>query len=480
MPTQDNRDANLSELKDIVGDQYVLLSKEDQAGFVEDWRKRYHGVARAVVRPKSTAEVSKILEWAYRNHAAIVPQGGNTGMLGGAIPSIRGDEIILSLTRLRTIRDVDVTNDAIVAEAGCTLLEIQEAAEKVNRLFPLSLGSEGTCQIGGNIATNAGGLDVVRYGPMRDLVLGLEVVLPDGEVLEQICRLRKNNTGYDLKHLFIGSEGTLGIITAAALKLYPLPKTRITSIAGLASPEYALIVLRVMKEEFGARLSTIEILSGLEMRLTAKHCGITPPLRAEHGWYLLIELTEATADDLLADNFMTALHKCIEDGVVEDATVAQNESQRAQFWKLRHMVAEANNAAGRVLSHDTSVPVSEGARFIRKVEAAFAGSSDLKLVFVGHIGDGNIHAVAIFDRAKVPDGIFEDRAKEVSSTIFEIAIGLDGSISAEHGIGFSLRDRLKSYKQPREWALMRAIKSAFDPKGLLNPGKVFAETSADE
>ena len=474
-------DMNLSELKDIVGEQHVLVSTKDQAGFVEDWRKRYHGVARAVVRPKSTAEVSKVLAWAYRNNVAIIPQGGNTGMLGGAIPREGGDEIILSLTRLRAIRDVDVTNDTVIAEAGCTLLEIQEAAEKVNRLFPLSLGSEGTCQIGGNIATNAGGLEVVRYGPMRDLVLGLEVVLPDGEVLAQIHRLRKNNTGYDLKHLFIGAEGTLGVITAAALKLYPLPKTRVTAIAGLTSPEDALVVLRIMKEQFGARLSTIEILSGLEMELTIRHAGITAPLRSEHAWYLLIELTETIADDQLADHFATALYKCIEDGVVEDATVAQNDTQRAQFWKLRHMVAEGNNAAGRVLSHDTSVPVSEGAQFIRRVEAAFADRSDLKLVFVGHIGDGNIHAVAIFDRALVPDGVFEEKAKEVSSVIYEIAIALDGSISAEHGIGLSLRERLKSYKQPREWALMRAIKDAFDPKGLLNPGKLFAsETSSDK
>jgi FAD/FMN-containing dehydrogenase len=464
--------AFLSELSDIVGPSHVLTDPLDLAGFTTDWRGRFKGMAIAVARPGSTDEVAAIMALAFRNGCSVVPQGGNTGLTGAGIPDATGTQLILSLGRMRRVRSLDQTDDTIVAEAGCTLAEIQAAAEEADRLFPLSLGSEGSCQIGGNIATNAGGLEVVRYGSMRDLVLGLEVVLPNGDVLGQIAQLRKNNTGYDLKQLFIGSEGTLGVITAAALKLFPRPRSTATALCGLKSPEDALEVLKAVKQQCGAALSTFEIFSGTQMDIVVRHTKATLPLEKSHQWYLLIEVTESTVDATLADLLMETLAECIDKDVLSDAVVAQTEAQRATFWALRHVVSEANVRTGRVLSHDTSVPVSLNAVFIRKVEQAFAGRTDLEVVFVGHLGDGNIHTVVIFDREKVGAEEFEALARTVSDIVYDIVSSLGGSISAEHGIGVSLRDKLVVFKDPRELALMRSIKAVFDPTGIMNPGKV--------
>jgi FAD/FMN-containing dehydrogenase len=464
--------AFLSELAHIVGPKHVLTDPVDLAGFTTDWRGRFKGTSIAVVRPGSTNEVAAIMALAFRNGCSVVPQGGNTGLTGAGIPDATGTQLILSLGRMRRVRSLDETNDTIVAEAGCTLAEIQAAAEKADRLFPLSLGSEGTCQIGGNIATNAGGLEVVRYGSMRDLVLGLEVVLANGDVLSQIAQLRKNNTGYDLKQLFIGSEGTLGVITAACLKLFPRPRSTATALCGLKSPEDALEVLKAAKEQCGARLSTFEIFSGTQMDIVVRHTKAALPLERSHEWYLLIEVTEPAIDAALADLLMETLAACIDKDMLSDAVVAQTEAQRAAFWALRHVVSEANNRAGRVLSHDTSVPVSLNAVFIRKIEQAFAEWMDLQVVFVGHLGDGNVHTVAIFDREKFGAEGFEARARKVSDIVYDIAASLGGSISAEHGIGVSLRDKLVVFKDPHELALMRSIKDVFDPTGIMNPGKV--------
>jgi FAD/FMN-containing dehydrogenase len=464
--------AFLSELADIVGPNHVLTDPSDLAGFTTDWRGRFKGTAIALVRPGSTDEVAAVMASAFRHGCGVVPQGGNTGMTGAGIPDATGTQLILALGRMCRVRSLDPINDTIVVEAGCTLAEIQTAAEKADRLFPLSLGSEGSCQIGGNIATNAGGLEVLRYGAMRDLVLGLEVVLPNGDVLGQITQLRKNNTGYDLKQLFIGSEGTLGVITAAALKLFPRPRSTATVLCGLKSPEDALEVLKAVKKQCGARLSTFEIMSGSEMDLVVRHAKVALPLGSPQEWYLLIEVTEPAMDAGLADLLMETLAACIEKDVLSDAVVAQTEAQRAAFWSLRHIVSEANNSAGRVLSHDTSVPVSLNAVFIRKIEQAFAARTDIKVVFVGHLGDGNVHTVAIFDREKLAADGFEAHAKGVSDIIYDIVSSLGGSISAEHGIGVSLRDKLTIFKDPRELALMRSIKAVFDPTGIMNPGKI--------
>lgn len=465
-------EADLLTLAAIVGDSNVLSGADDLSGYTTDWRKRFHGRAAAVVRPKSTAEVSAVMAWATRNRCPVVPQGGNTGLTGGSIPDGSGQQLILSLSRMRQVRSVDRIDDVVVAEAGCTLSEVQDAAAGVDRLFPLSLGSEGSCQIGGNVATNAGGLEVLRYGSMRDLVLGLEVVLPNGDVLAQVSQLRKNNTGYDLKQLFIGSEGTLGIVTAAALKLFPRPRAVATALAGLQSPEDALDVLSRVKGDIGPRLSTFEILSGLQFELIVAHTRMSRPLGDRHPWYLLIEATEPAADDRLADRLMDSLAACIETGILSDAVIAQTEAQRNAFWSMRHATAESNNRAGWAFSHDTSVPVSRNAEFIREVEKAFRDQADLMIAFVGHLGDGNVHTVAIFDRDKVARDEVEARVTSVSDQIYRIAGGLGGSISAEHGIGVSLRDRLPSFKDPRELELMQAIKGVFDPVGIMNPGKV--------
>ncbi|MGB3864759.1 MAG: FAD-binding oxidoreductase, partial [Xanthobacteraceae bacterium] len=422
----------------------------------------------------STAEVSRVMAWASRTGTGVVPQGGNTGLTGGGIPANRRREILLSLGRMNRIRLLDRANDTTVAEAGCILSNVQAAADEADRLFPLSLASEGSCQIGGNIATNAGGLEVVRYGPMRDLVLGLEVVLPDGSVLEHISQLRKNNTGYDLKQLFIGSEGTLGVITAAALKLFPKPKIITTALSGLTSPEDALQVLVRVRESCGSRLSTIEIISGRQMEIILKQTGTTRLLSEPHAWYLLVEITDtapgADLSDLLADTLST----CVTDRILSDAVVAQTGAQRQAIWALRHSVSDSNMRVGRVLSHDTSVPVSRSADFIRLVERALGSEPDMELVFVGHIGDGNVHAIAIFDRGQLRDECFEERVSAVSGKIYEIAASLGGSISAEHGIGVSLRDKLPKFKSGLELALMRSIKNVFDPAGIMNPGKVLS------
>jgi FAD/FMN-containing dehydrogenase len=463
------------DLADIVGANHVLSNPTDATAYTRDWRGRFEGLPAAIVKPGTTAEVSAVMAWASRHGVAIVPQGGNTGLVGGGIPDNSGTQVILSLGRLNRIRSLDRTNDSLVAEAGCILANVQHAAKEADRLFPLGLGSEGSCQIGGNIATNAGGLGVVRYGPMRDLVLGLEIVLPNGDVLGDISQLRKNNTGYDLKHLFIGSEGTLGIITAAALKLYPRARSIATAFCGLASPEDALETLVRVKERCGSRLSTFEIISGRQMEIVLHHTQATRPLGGQHPWYLLVELTDSNPDADLAELLLATLSTCMETNVLLDAVIAQSEAQRASFWAFRHAVSEANVKSGRVLSHDTSVPVSSGAAFIRQAEQALSDHSDLELTFVGHLGDGNIHAVALFDRDEVSAAEFETRAAEVSQIIYQISSSLGGSISAEHGIGVSLRDKLPSFKDPRELSLMRSIKRTIDPGGIMNPGKMFVD-----
>jgi FAD/FMN-containing dehydrogenase len=470
--------ALVAELAEIVGPDHVLTDPAELAAYTTDWRGRFKGAAAAVVRPGSTAEVAAIMTWAFRNNCGVVPQGGNTGLTGAAVPDSSASQLILSLGRMCRIRWLDQTNDTIVVDAGCTLAEVQAAAALSNRLFPLSLGSEGSCQIGGNIATNAGGLEVLRYGSMRDLVLGLEVVLPNGDVLARIRQLRKDNTGYDLKQLFIGSEGTLGIITAAALKLFPRPRSTATALCGVKSPDAALECLTRLKQRCGPRLSTFEIFSGGQMDLILHHTKARSPLGDHHPWCLLVEITEPDHDDRIADILTTALSECVEAHVVTDAVVAQSEAQRAAFWALRHSASEANLRTGRVLSHDTSVPVSRNAEFIRKVELALSGRPDIQLVFVGHLGDGNVHAVAIFDRDKLTVAEFEAQAKEVGDIVYGIAASLDGSISAEHGIGVALRDKLPAFKDPRELDLMRSIKAVFDPTGIMNPGKVLAAQAA--
>jgi len=463
---------HLQKLIDIVGRENVLTEPSDTASFTTDWRGRFKGCCAAVVRPGSAKEVSEILRYASTHRIPVVPQGGNTGLVGGGIPDATGTAIVIALTRMNRVRKVDVLNDTMIVEAGCVLVNIQAAAREIDRIFPLSLGSEGSCQIGGNIATNAGGLEVVRYGPMRDHVLGLEVVLPNGDILEDILELRKNNTGYDLKQLFIGAEGTLGIITAASVRLYPRPHVTATAFCALASADDALSVLSMVKQRCGSRLSTFEILSKLQVDLVCTHADVQSPLTGSTPWFLLIELTDPDKDAPVEELLLNVLSDAMESGMVADAAIAQSDSQKESFWAIRHRVSEANVATGRVLSHDTSVPVSSCAEFVRQVESALKDQPSMQLSFVGHLGDGNIHAVAIFDRDRVSAKEFEVRASEVSSIVYDITRKLNGSISAEHGVGVSLRDKLPGHKNPVELELMRKIKRLMDPENIMNPAKL--------
>ena len=468
------QDLFLPDLAQIVGEANILRGSDADA-YVVDARRRYFGQALSVVRPGDTAQVAKVVALCAGHNVAVVPQGGNTGMCGAATPDPDIPSIVLSLERMTRLRDLDAANGTITVDAGCRLATIQQAASAADKLFPMSLGSEGSCQIGGNIATNAGGTAVLRYGPMRDLVLGLEAVLADGRTWDGLRGLRKDNTGYDLKQLFIGSEGTLGVITGAVLKLFPKPKTSVTALVGLDTIHAALDLLGDIRGAFGDRLSTFEVMSENEYALVLAHnSDLRDPLAQRSAWYTFIELTDSlTTIDLntqLADHLahLVALDR------IRDATIADSIAQADNIWHIRHTVTEANLASGAGVSHDTSVPVSRVPDFVeacqRDISARFP---DAKIYFVGHVGDGNIHVVAIFPHGAYPDAArFSALAAKVNAVVDEVTLSLNGSISAEHGIGISNRKRLEVSKDPVELGFMRQIKSMFDPAGIMNPGKL--------
>ncbi len=465
----------LDRARAIVGPANVLTGPADTEPFLADWRGRYRGAARCVARPAATAEVAALVRLCAERRVPLVPQGGNTGVCGGAIPDASGSALVLSLARMNRIRSLDRHNDAITVDAGCTLAEVQRAAGEADRLFPMSLGSEGTCQIGGNIATNAGGTAVLRYGPMRDLVLGLEVVLPDGTLWEGLRALRKDNTGYALKHLFIGAEGTLGVITGAALKLFPAPRSAGTALLALPAIEDALAVFERLRGALGDRVTTAEILSEGQLAAVLAHVPDTVrPMAARAPWYLLVEVTDTLAGQDLAGMLEETLAAAMEAGHVADAVIARSGAQAAALWKLRHSVSEANRKSGVVIGHDTAVPISRIPDFVTRATAEVeALRPDARVVAVGHIGDGNVHLVVILPEAVRASGEpLEPIAHAVNARVHELAIALGGTISAEHGIGQSIRSQLAAFKGPAEMGLMRGIKGLFDPLGIMNPGKV--------
>jgi len=466
-------DPVLAEIEGVVGTANLLVSVADMGRYLVDARGRYQGSALCVVRPASTAEVSGVVSICGRAGIAIVPQGGNTGMCGGATPVAQGRSVVISLERMRGIREIDPANSTMTVDAGCPLAAVQEAAGKVGKLFPLSLGSEGTCQIGGNIATNAGGTAVLRYGPMRDLVMGIEAVLPSGRIWNGLRGLRKDNTGYDLKQLFIGSEGTLGIITGAVLKLFPQPAASAVALVALRDVGAALALLERMRNAFGERVTTFEVMSDSEYELVlALRTELRNPLSERAAWYAFIELTDASEAPDLRTALAEVLGKVLEEGGIQDATLAESGVQAENIWHIRHSVTEANLKAGLAVSHDTSVPVSRVPEFVAGVEDGIRTRFfDAKSYFVGHIGDGNIHAIAIFPREKFADPQrFAEVAGEVNALVDEVTVSLSGSVSAEHGIGRSNRARLQRHKDPIELDFMRQIKRVFDPAGLMNPG----------
>jgi len=457
----------LDRFKAIVGPQGWIEDDNDKAGYLVDFRNLYQGASPLVLRPANTEEVSDIVKLCAEAGIAIVPQGGNTGYCGGATPNEAGNEIVVALTRMNKIRQIDPLDDTITVEAGCVLADIQAAAESIDRLFPLSLAAEGSCQIGGNLSTNAGGTAVLRYGNARSLALGLEVVLPDGEVWDGLRLLRKDNTGYDLKQLFIGAEGTLGIITAASLKLYPRPVETCTAFVALADSAAAVKLLARTKNASGDGTTTFEYIDRACLDLVfAMHTDLADPFAEPHAHYALIEMSanQDIAERVLGDAF--------EAEEILDAVIAVSGAQAANLWKLRESIPEAQNHAGGVIRHDVSVPVSRVPEFLARARvAADETIAGIRVAPFGHIGDGNIH----FNLVQ-PEGAaradFLDRTHDIEVKVHDIATDLDGSFSAEHGIGQLKRDELTRYKQPAEREMMLRIKAALDPQGLMNPGKV--------
>ena len=466
----------LERLARIVGPANAFTAAADIEPYLVEWRDKYRGATPLVLRPGSVAEVSAILALANETRTAIVAQGGNTGLVGGQVPTPAGNEVVVSLTRLDRIRDVDPAGFTLTAEAGVILDTIHQAASAVDRLFPLSLGAEGSCRIGGNISTNAGGVGVLAYGNTRDLVLGLEVVLASGEVWNGLKRLRKDNTGYDLKQLFIGAEGTLGIVTAATLKLFPRPKAMETAFVGLSSPADALALFERARAVAGQSLTAFEIVPRIGLDFVLRHVpGTRDPLREPHPWYILVELSSGDASGTLGAVAENLLAEALEAGIAEDAVLAASLEQQTAFWKIRHALSESQKPEGGSIKHDVSVPIAAIPAFLDEASAAVeALVPGARIVAFGHLGDGNIH-FNISQPVGADKKAFLDRWEEVNAVVHGIVTAMEGSISAEHGIGRLKRDLLPGVKSPIELDLMRRIKDAFDPNGILNPGRMLQE-----
>jgi len=454
-------------LSGLVGSAHVLTDPADIAPFVTDWRGRYRGAAQCVVRPGNTAEVAAVVKACVEAGVAIVPQGGNTSLCGAATPDGEGRAVVLSLGRLNRIVSVDAQNNTITVEAGCTLAAVQAAARAVDRLFPLALASEGTCQIGGNLSTNAGGVQVLRYGNTRELTLGLEVVLPSGEIWDGRRGLRKDNTGYDLKQLFIGAEGTLGIITGAVLKLFPLPKRQVTCWLNVASPNATVSLINSAKSKFDAQLTAFEMVSETALGMVLKHIPDSLRPTAQAPWYVLAEFSDA--EPAAVESWLAGR---LEAGEVSDGVVAQSEGQAKKLWALRENISEAQKIEGISIKHDVAVPVSRIPDFLAAADAALAAAfPGIRVVAFGHVGDGNLH----YNLSQVDaqdNAAFIAAQPAVNRIVHDAVHALNGSISAEHGIGQLKREELLRYKSPVEMALMRTLKQALDPRGLINPGKV--------
>jgi FAD/FMN-containing dehydrogenase len=464
--------SNLIErIKDIVGADNVLTGDEAMAPHLGDWRGRYRGAARCVVRPASTAAVAAVVRECAAAAAPIVPQGGNTSLCGAATPSPAGDAVIVDLCRLNRVRSIDPANNTAIVEAGCVLHVLHEAAAQAGRLFPLSLAAEGSCQIGGNLSTNAGGVQVLRYGNCRELTLGLEVVLASGEIWDGLRVLRKDNTGYDLKQLFIGAEGTLGIITAAAFKLFPLPRDTATAWLAIDSPATAVRLLADLQTRFGAALTACELVSDLALALVRRHIpGVQATVPASP-WHLLIELSGGGEDgDLRA--LAAFLAPALESDDIGDAVLAQSTEQARRLWALRENIGAAEKCEGLSIKHDIAVPISRLAEFLERADRLLhARFPDIRIVAFGHIGDGNLH----YNQSKstaADSAAFLASQPDVDRLVHDLVHELGGSISAEHGIGQLKRQELRRYKSPVEIETMRAIKRVLDPLGLMNPGKV--------
>ncbi len=465
----------LDTLRRTVGAAQVLVEGADGTleGFLVDWRRRWRGRALAVVRPGSTAEVAAVVRACAAAGVAIVPQGGNTGLVGGGVPDASGTQVLLSLQRLNRVRGIDAANLTLTAEAGCVLQAVQQAAADAGLLFPLSLAAEGSCTLGGNLATNAGGTQVLRWGNTRELCLGLEVVTAEGEVWEGLTGLRKDNTGYDLRDLFVGSEGTLGIITAATMKLAPMPAATMTALAACESLAACVELLNLARARLGSGLTGFEVMGRIALDLVARHFPQLPRPLPSAPWTVLLEHSDTESEGAARARFETLLGAALEAGVVNDAVVAESMAQSQALWHLRESIPLAQSEEGLNIKHDISLPVSAIPAYVAHTDALltqrFPGA---RLVNFGHLGDGNLHY-----NVQCPEGgdarrFLDENEHEVNRIVFDALVPFGGSFSAEHGIGALKRDELAARKSPVALALMKRVKASFDPMGLLNPGRV--------
>jgi FAD/FMN-containing dehydrogenase len=465
--------ATLDRLATVVGERYALRRGDDMAPYLVEQRNRYFGKAAMVLRPASTEEVSRILAIATETGTAIVPQGGNTGLVGAQTPFEHGHEVVLSLGRMNRIRALDALDNTITVDSGCILTTVRAEADSVDRLFPLSLGAEGSCQIGGNLSSNAGGIGVLAYGNARNLVLGLEVVLADGRIWDGLRALRKDNTGYDLRDLFIGAEGTLGVITGAVLRLFPKPRDTATAFIAVPSPAAAVELLSLASEISGNRVTGFELMPRFGLEIVLRHVdGTRDPIADEHPWYVLMELSGGEAEGLLRTPCETILESGLERGLVIDATIAESRAQSDAFWHIRFALAEFQKFEGGSIKHDVSVPISRMPVFI---EQGCAAAIDLvpgcRPLPFGHIGDGNVH-FNISQPVGADTQAFLGRWEEMNDVIHSLVLSHNGSISAEHGIGRMKSHMMTAIKSPVELELMRGLKRLFDPDNILNPGKL--------
>ncbi|KQV48006.1 hydroxyacid dehydrogenase [Pelomonas sp. Root1217] len=464
--------AFLAALREQLGEAGLLVGG-DLAAYENDWRKRYVGKALAVARPASTEEVAAVMRLCHEHRVAVVPQGGNTGLVGGSTPDDSCRQLVLSLSRMKRVRGIDIANASLTAEAGCVLAEVQAAASQAGLLFPLSLAAEGSCTLGGNLATNAGGTQVLRYGNARELCLGLEVVTATGEVWHGLSGLRKDNTGYDLRDLFIGSEGTLGVITAATMKLYPQPKERLTALAACASLEDAVALLGLARQRAGDALTGFEVMNQASLTLVARELPQLAQPLAPAAWTVLLELSDAESAEHARGVFEGLLETALEGGWVQDAAIAQNIQQAKSFWHLRESIPLAQAQAGLNIKHDISLPVSAIPGFVAEMDAVLAAYlPGIEVIDFGHLGDGNLHYNVQAPADVAPAEFLAAHEAAINERVYHAVQQRGGSISAEHGIGRLKRDELAQRKDPTALALMRAIKRALDPLDLLNPGRL--------
>ncbi len=459
----------IENLKKIVGEKGWIDDPDVLEPHLSEWRDTFHGKTSIMLSPDSTEQVSAVVKACAAAKVAIVPQGGNTGLCGGAIPDETGDQVLLSLSRMNRIRTVSASDYSMVVEAGCILADVQAAAAAAKRLFPLSLAPEGSCQIGGNLSTNAGGTNVVRYGTAREQVLGLEVVLANGDIWDGLRTLRKDNSGYDIKQMFLGAEGTLGIITAAALRLFPPVEEVQTAFIGIDRPQAAVDLFAELRHRLSDQLQAFEIIPERALRFVLKHIpGTRRPLNDIHPWYVLVETAGRGSTRLVEEQLIAA----IEEGLARDIVIAKNTSEKDQMWRIRHSISEAQKREGASLKHDVSVPVSEVGEFILAAESAVLRLlPECRVVAFGHIGDGNVH-FNISQPKNMQAAAFIGERETIAATVYDVVDRFHGSISAEHGIGSLKREELVRRRSATEISVMKTIKAALDPDNLLNPGKV--------